>query len=403
MLKYEYLQPQNSSWVELDRRAFKKNVSIYKNLIGENVKLGCVLKGNAYGHGFSEMLTLVYENPIDIIFVINPNDALFIRQFEKNIDHTMKKRIIVIGAVMPDDVCACAQEDIEVSFGDEHFSEYNFFDHLKSYQKKSQAFKPLKVHIHVDTGLGREGIRLEKLDNILKLYKKNEDIVFIQGVMSHFSNVEDVTEQQYAYIQLDALESAYNYITQSLQLKHKPEKHIAQSAATLIMPRHQYDIVRIGISLYGFWPSSETKISARVLMPDVPQLMPVLSWRTKSQAIRELPEGSYIGYGCSYRADRNLKVAVLPVGYYDGYPRALSNLGHVLVHGKRCKILGRVMMNYCIVDITEIHNNDADFTATLIGHDGTEFIGAELLASWSDTIQYEIVTRIGAHLKRKIV
>lgn len=403
MLKYEYLPPQNSSWIELDREAYQNNVFIYKNLIGENVKLGCVLKGNAYGHGFYEMVELAYENPIDIIFVINPYDALFIRKFESEVPQKKKKRIIILGPTMPDEMIACAENDIEISLGDTHFLEDNYFTPLEKYQQKSKKFKSLKIHLHVDTGLGREGIRIEKLSKILGLYKKYENITFIQGIMSHFSNVEDVTEQQYAYVQLDALELAYHHIVDTLQLKYKPERHIAQSAATLIMPRYQYDIVRVGISMYGLWPSTETKISARVLMPDTPQLIPVLSWRTHTQAIREISEGSYIGYGCSYRADRNLQIAVLPVGYYDGYPRALSNLGHVLIQGKRCKILGRVMMNYCIVDVTEINHDNQPLTATLIGHDGEEMISAEMLANWDDTINYEIVTRLGAHLKRKII
>lgn len=403
MLKYEYLQPQNSSWIELDRKSYQNNIAIYKNLIGENVQLGCVLKGNAYGHGFFEMLQLVYETPIDIIFVINPNDALFIRKFESDMPQITKKRIIVLGATMPNEVSACSENEIEVAFGEEHFSNQHYFHLLCANQKKHKKFNPLKIHLHIDTGLGREGIRPERLKHILEVYKKNKDIIFIQGIMSHFANTEDVTEQQYAYVQLDALESSYKYIVNGLQLKHKPEKHISQSAATLIMPEYRYDIIRVGIALYGLWPSTETKISMRVLMPSLPQLTPVLSWRTKSQLIHELPEGSYVGYGCSYRADRDLKIAVLPVGYCDGYPRALSNLGHVLVNGKRCKILGRVMMNHCVVDITEIHNQDEFVIATLIGHDGNEFISAEMLADWDETINYEIVTRIGAHLKRLVI
>lgn len=404
-------QPQNASWIELHRAAFEQNVSICKTLIGKNVLLGCVLKGNAYGHGFPEMLSLVYENPIDMIFVINPNDAFYIRDFEKK--HTshlhrgtigeIKKRIVVMGALMPEEACECAKQDIEICLGDEHFAELGYFEFLEQYKSTHPNYNPLKVHIHVDTGLGREGICVQHLEQTLSFFKKNADCIFVQGIMSHFSNVEDVTEQTYAQVQLNAFNSAYDTIIKTLELKHKPEKHIAQSAATLIMPKEQYDIVRIGISLYGYWPSSETKISARLMQPKLHSLMPVLQWKVKSQSVKDIPAESYIGYGCSYRTDRAVKAAILPVGYFDGLPRHLSNLGHVLVNGKRCKILGRVMMNYCIVDVTEATHNNAPIEAILIGKSGDENLSVEMLADWSGTIQYEIVTRIGAHLKRVII
>jgi alanine racemase len=224
------------------------------------------------------------------------------------------------------------------------------------------------------------------------------------GVLSHFSNTEDVTEQSYARQQMETFERGLL----SLQARF-PEvrwlRHFAASAATLVLPDARYDAVRVGISLYGLWPSAETKVSMRVVQGTAApvKLLPVMSIRCRSQALKWLEEGSYVGYGCTYRCDQRTRVAVLPVGYFDGYPRLMSGKAHVLVHGQRCRVLGRVMMNHLVVDVTHVRDESEVLTATLLGQDGKEVITAEMLADWAQTISYEIVTGVGAHLRRTVV
>ena len=135
----------------------------------------------------------------------------------------------------------------------------------------------------------------------------------------------------------------------------------------------------------------------------VPELRPVLSWRCASQLTKWLPAGSYVGYGCTWRAPADTRIAVLPLGYYDGYPRMLSGKAHVLVAGQRCPVLGRVMMNHVVVDVTRAGKDDGQVIATLLGRDGGEQLSAEQLAGWAQTINYEIVTRLGAHLRRIVL
>ncbi len=388
-----------ASWIELSRQSFKNNVSLYKNAIPKDTLLGCVLKGNAYGHGFYECLTLLYAE-VDILFLISPVDAYQVRDYEKQ-QGFASKRIVVLGAISAHEMVDCAKKNIETVISFEQAPENLLI--LQQFARSHPGFKPMSVHIHIDTGLGREGFTLGSLAEKIQFLKQTPGLFHVQGVMTHFSNVEDVTEQDYAYEQVKNLQSAYDIIKQELNLSYDPEKHVAQSASSLILPDSGCHIARVGISLYGLWPSKETKISAKVVRSELPKLTPVLSWRCQSQSVKVITEGSFIGYGCTYRADRDLKVALLPVGYFDGYPRVFSNKSFVLVNGKRCEILGRVMMNHIIVDVTEAAGDQSTVVATLIGKDGRETISAEMCASWADTINYEIVTRIGAHLKRVIV
>ncbi|KAB8039697.1 alanine racemase [Silvanigrella paludirubra] len=392
---------ENASWIEISQSAFSKNVSIYRNNLETHILLGAVLKGNAYGHGFLQTLEILHGY-VDILFVINPIDAFKIRKYEKE-NELVQKRVVVLGSISPDEAVACAKKVVEVAITDENWS--NYISHLKRSEKeKGNSYRPLKAHIHIDTGLSREGFVLEGLEQKISFLKENESLIHVQGVMSHFANTEDVTEQSYAFEQLSKLDKAHEIVSQFLGLSYHLEKHIAQSASTLIIAKSHYDIARVGISMYGLWSSNETKLSAKVVKSELPSLKPALTWKCKSQSVRKIPSGTYIGYGCSCRAERDLRVALLPVGYFDGYPRLLSNKGHVLVNGVRCKVLGRVMMNHIIVDVTEATSEETnEVVATLIGRDGSESVSAENIAEWAQTINYEVVTRIGSHLKRMVV
>ena len=162
-------------------------------------------------------------------------------------------------------------------------------------------------------------------------------------------------------------------------------------------------MLRTGIGLYGLWPSRETFLSAQSNGIPVPDIKPVLSWKTRIVQIKELPAGSYIGYGCTYKTSRRTRLGVLPVGYADGYDRKCSNSAHVLVRGKRAPLLGRVCMNLIMIDLTDIPEASLEDTVVLLGQDRNEIITAEMMAEWIGTINYEIVTRISPFLPRIIV
>ena len=182
-----------------------------------------------------------------------------------------------------------------------------------------------------------------------------------------------------------------------------PLRHAACSAASILFTRTHLDLARVGISLYGLWPSRETYVSCLERGKPTLELRPVMTWKSRIAQVRTVPEGSYIGYGCTYRTTRESNIAVLPVGYNEGYDRRLSGVGHVLVRGKRAPVRGRVCMNMTMVDVTDIPDAGLEDEAVLLGRQDDEGISAEQLAGWCGTIPYEVVTRVNPALPRIVV
>ena len=174
--------------------------------------------------------------------------------------------------------------------------------------------------------------------------------------------------------------------------------HIANSAASLLWPERALSLARVGIASYGLWPSVEVK--SQVMSQLTPALRPALSWRARIVQVKEVAAGEPIGYGCSYVTQRASRIAVIPVGYFEGYDRQLSNRGVTLIRGQRAPVRGRICMNICMVDVTEIEGVRRGDIVTLLGSDGGRTISADDLAGWSDTINYEVVSRIAGHIPR---
>ena len=382
-----------ASWLEIDAQAMRHNIGVFREVLGPGVRLGAVLKGNAYGHGFAQVLPTAHEW-CNSIYLIDPRDALKVRAYERE-RNAPPRQVLVIGAVDPDEAVALAQGGIDLVLTDAGQ------ERLVAALRTAGA-KKLRCHIHLDTGLGREGFTARDFPAGVAWIAAARDVIEVVGVLSHFANTEDVTEQNYATQQLEAFERGVDRVRDALELDGALEQHIAASAAALLLPKARLDVVRAGIALYGLWPSNETRLSAHAVLGKVPELRPVLTWRCKSQLIKWLPSGSYVGYGCTYRCPAETRIAVLPVGYSDGYPRLLSGKAHVLVSGQRCPVLGRVMMNHVVIDVTRAAKGDEPVTATLLGRDGGEQLTADQLASWAESINYEIVTRLGAHLRRTL-
>jgi alanine racemase len=390
--------PGNAPWIEVSASAVRQNAALFRELLsrsGSKARLGAVLKGNAYGHGFHEMLPLVHEHA-DTIYVITPQDGVAIREYEAR-HGVSRKQVVVIGAIIPSEAVELARRGIDavIADGDWH--------HAANALRQAELSERLRVHVHIDTGLGREGFTQAQLPAAVELLRTHQDVFEVVGVLSHFANTEDVTEQEYAVSQLNAFETGFAHLRDALALPSSVERHFAASAATMVLPSARFEVVRVGIAMYGLWPSSETRLSARLVLGDVPHLQPVMSWKCRSQIVKWLSAGSYVGYGCTYRCPTDTRVAVLPLGYFDGYPRLASGKAHVLVNGQRCPVLGRVMMNHMVVDVSRASRNDEPITATLLGTDGSEHLSADTLAAWAQTINYEIVTRIGEHIRRSVI
>jgi alanine racemase len=383
-----------ASWLEIDPAALRHNIGVFRQAIGKGVRLGAVLKGNAYGHGFAQVLPTVHSW-CETIYVIDPHDGLAVRAFEKE-SGAPGRQVLVLGAVEAHEAVGLARAGVDLVLTDP--GQARLVPALRA-----AGAKKLRAHVHLDTGLGREGFTPRDLPAGVEWIAAAKDVIEVVGALSHFANTEDVTEQNYATQQLDAFDAGLTNLRAALGITGPIERHISASAATLLLPRARLDAVRVGISLYGLWASNETRLSARAVLGAVPELRPVLSWKCRSQLTKWLPAGSYVGYGCTWRCPAETRIAVLPVGYFDGYPRLLSGRAHVLASGQRCPLLGRVMMNHLVIDVTRAAKGDGPVTATLLGRDGGEQLTADQLAEWAQTINYEIVTRLGEHLRRAVV
>jgi alanine racemase len=255
------------------------------------------------------------------------------------------------------------------------------------------------THLKLETGNNRQGILKKDIPRFMDIYKENP-LIKLEGAATHFANIEDTLDTSYAEFQLANFDEMIGIIK---SLGFEPRyKHCANSAATILFPHTYFNMVRSGIGTYGLWPSSETQISANHRNIDV-ELKPVLTWKTIITEIKEVPEGELIGYGGTYKANQDSKIALIPVGYRDGLNRKLSNAGHVLIHGKRAPIRGRVCMNITMVDVTHIPEASLEDEVVIIGRQGEEKVSAEQFAEWAGTINYDVVTGIREKIKRIIV
>lgn len=376
-------------WIELSRGALTHNLKLFRELLPNGVMLGAVVKANAYGHGFLEVAQILQGLGVDFFCVNSLDEALLLKRWGAS------PRILIMGYVPLSDLEPVVTEGLRIVVYNQHTVK-----RLGEIAQREE--RPVYLHLKLETGTHRQGVSELEIPEFIELIKRYPNLV-LEGAYTHFANIEDTTDHRYAGYQLECFRRAISVIeSQGLKV---PIKHTACSAATLLFPESYFDLVRLGIGLYGFWPSRETYISYRLKNnPDDEHLLrPVLSWKTRIAQLKTVPKNSFIGYGCTYRVTHDSTIAVLPVGYYDGYDRGLSNLGYVLIHGERAPIRGRVCMNLTMVDVTHIPGVKPEDEVILIGEAQGEAITADQLAAWLGTIHYEVVTRLNPSLPRIIV
>ncbi len=374
-------------WVEIDRSALKHNIQQFRFLIGDSRKMTVVVKSNAYGHGLLEISRLASEFGADWLGVNSLEEARAIRG--SGIDLP----IILLGYVPVADLEEAVENDLRLTV-------YNTETVEELAKITSTLKKNVYLHIKTETGVHRQGIMGEDLLPFVERIRKYPYLK-IEGLSMHFANIEDTTDHSYAQSQLEIFREYVDLLGQN-DIKI-PVKHVACSAAAILFPETFFDMVRVGIGIYGLWPSKETYLSCIQDEKEPVNIKPVLTWKTRVVQIKDVPDGAFIGYGCTYKTTRPTKLAVLPVGYYDGYDRHLSNAAYVLIAGKRAPLRGRVAMNFITVDVTDIPDVRLEDEVVLLGQQGQERISAEYLASLCGTINYEIVTRINPKIPRVVV
>lgn len=373
-----------SSWVEISKRSLRNNLNHFRSILGPDSVLTAILKSNAYGHGLEPMTRLCIEEGVSRIGVNSLEEALQIREIDSKIP------ILIMGEIQNPE----KQKDV---LSDRHF--WIIFSRPETAKILSSFNPPPKLHLKVDTGMGRLGSHGDALKNTLDELQKEG--IKLDGICTHFASTEDVLEHKYSLMQISKFEEAVK-LAESFGYKNLI-RHTCASASTMLFSNAHYEMVRIGISLYGLWPSMQTRLSLNLNGNKNFQLSPILSWKTRIAHIQNHPANSYIGYGSTFQTSYPTKVAVVPVGYYEGLDRKLSSNGDMLILGKRARILGRICMNMTMLDVTHIPGAEVGSVVTIIGADGEESVTADDIADRTHTINYEITTRISESIPRIVV
>ncbi len=359
-------------YAKIDLNAIVYNISKVQKVVGEGVSVYAVIKANAYGHGALQVARAL-EKKVAGFCVATAEEALALR------DAGIKNPILIVGYIFPGSSEALIMEDITLTVFD-----YETAETLS--MMAGRLGKTVKVHIKLDTGMGRIGFlpceqSVETVSQIAKLPHLE-----IEGLFSHFA-CADETDKTSAKAQLDA------FIRFSEQLEgkgvHIPVHHMSNSAAITDLPDARFNMVRCGIATYGLYPSDEVNRQAL-------KLKPAMSLHAKVTYVKTVPAGTPISYGSTFVTERETVVATVPIGYADGYPRSLSGKGYMIIRGKKARVLGRVCMDQLMVDVTDIEGVCRGDEVIVMG----QGVDTETVARLSDRLHYELICDIGVRVPR---
>ena len=359
----------------IDLAALRWNFQQVKKSVGPDVKILSVVKADAYGHGARQVAKTLARAGSDGFGVATVEEGIELRE------SAVRSPILVLTAIYPEQLGQLIQYKLTPAVSD--------LDTLRGLEKLlRKRGRSLEFHLKVDTGMGRLGLLHSDIESWLSELSKLKALK-LEGLFSQLSHAED-ERGDYTQTQL----KAFCRVAERLEKAgfKPPLIHLANSAALIAFPGSHFTMVRPGLMLYGLYPAPE--MARRV------ELRPVLCWKTRILQVKKLPAGSSIGYGRTFVTKRESNIAMLPVGYADGYHRLLSNRGAALVRGKRAPIVGRISMDLTMVDVTDIAEVAQGDEVVLLGRQGEETISADEMAGWAETISYEILTSISARVPR---
>jgi alanine racemase len=365
--------------------ALRRNAGALRELVGPG-KAAFVVKSNAYGHGLVET-ALAIEPMASRLCVYAADEGIALR------DGGITAKILVLGPVEPSMLPDALAANLEIALWDT-----KAFAHALS-AAAQQRHVTAQAHLKVNTGLNRLGLEPHELLDAAEEYRHLPSIA-IAGVFSHLSSAEEM-DSPFTMHQLETFERALGPVKPLFDAAGiAPVRHLAASAAAMLWPQTRLDMARFGIALYGLWPSPQT----RAAMGDAAiALEPALAYESSLVVTRTIAAGAQVGYGATYHAPRDMRIGVVPAGYADGVPRALSNRGAFVVDGALCPIVGRVAMNMTSIDLTAAPAAHVGSKVTLLGRDGDAVVDADAWAAWCDTINYEIVARFPSEIPRAYV
>lgn len=363
------------TWAEIDLDAIAFNARQIQQIVGEQVKLLAVVKANAYGHGIVPVVKALLSAGVSDFCVASVDEGMELR--EAGIDAP----VLVLSATLPEESEAIVELDLTPTV-----ASFEVAESLNCAAERTG--KPLNVHVKVDTGMGRFGVWYEEAEEFIARVTALP-CLRLQGVLTHYSSADEddltvTVRQTNLFAQLrERLLKRWNV----------PTFHAANSAAVLRLPESHFDAIRPGLALYGVYPCERVTEVATTLRP-------AMSLKTCITFLKRVPAGCALSYGGTYVTPQPTTIAILPIGYADGYPRSLSNRGVVLVRGRRCPVVGRVTMDSILIDVGAIEDVRVGEEAVIIGEQHGARLTVEEVAALAGTIPYEILCGIGQRVPR---
>ncbi|MEM7309325.1 MAG: alanine racemase [Planctomycetota bacterium] len=361
-------------WADIDLDALGHNLGVIRRAVGPAPALLLVVKADAYGHGAVAVAHHALRSGAQALGVGTSAEALELRRAG------IRARILVLGTIVAEEVGSCVRHGIEIGL--------HATDRARALEEAGRvAERVVRVHLNVDTGMGRLGVLPRRAADVLRVVQRSPHVE-LAGVMTHLAAVDEhdpsPEEQLRRFERVLASARGEGLIPASAWV------HAANSLGIFRGAGSAYDAVRPGLAAFGVGTD----------LPTARALQPVLSWRTQVVFLKDLPAGSRVGYGGAWTASRDTRVATLPVGYNDGLAWSLGNRAEVLVRGRRAPLIGRVSMDYATVDVTDVPGVAVGDTVTLLGRDAGERIRVEELAERAGTIPHEITCRVGQRVGR---
>lgn len=369
------------TWVEINLDNLAFNFHSVRTFIGENVEIMAMVKADAYGHSAIECAKRLEEENIDWFGVALPEEGLELRQ------NGIKKRILCLGSYWNGQEKLCLENDITPIIFD--------IEKAEIYDATAKKLGVVAdIHVKIDTGMGRVGVRFDEAERFAEKLKSFSNLN-LEGLMTHFASADNLSENDFTNLQIER----FNKCVKMFEDKgfYPKYKDLANSPGAIVHANSRNNLVRIGGILYGL---GDDVLPKEVLKPE---LKPVLSLHSKIALLKKVPKGETLGYGRTFKAERDSIIATIPIGYQDGYSRILTNISKVIINGFFANVVGRISMDWTIVDVTDIPNVKIDDEVILIGKSGELKIKAEDLAVLSDTISYEITCGINRRVWRKYV
>ena len=379
-----------TSWLELSKSALQNNIDFIQNKIGKDTILSSVIKGNAYGHDIEIYSKLAYECGVRHFSVYSAHEA---ERFLSAIKGEFT--LLILGNLSDEEMIWAIENEVE-------FYVINLSSLERTLKCAKISSKIAKIHLEFETGMNRTGIEFFHLEKVISTLKENENLLELKGVCTHLAGAESVTNFKRIGDQIKIFKKIKKRFLEEENLK--PLYHIACSAGILRYPKYVFDMARVGILQYGYFPNNETFIyyALRNKMQENP-LKRVISWKTKIVETKNVKAGEFIGYGTSFYTNIPTKIAILPVGYAFGYARSLSNHGKVLINGNREDIIGTINMNMLTVDITNLPDAKIGDEVVLIGKQGEQEITVSSFSEFSNQLNYELLARLPMDIERRVV